>query len=142
MYCEDCDKYVDTDYNAEHFDEPKECVEEIPQSKPTNMTQMKEVSIKVAETITHSVIWAVVVIFSVTVLASLMHYTSDEELRVEQQEYNNQFTTREWAQNTLLMQLRGEINDCEKSASVSLRTETIVPDDATLVEDFYVRCND
>ena len=27
VYCQDCDKHIDTDFNAEHFDEPKECKE-------------------------------------------------------------------------------------------------------------------
>ena len=26
-YCEDCDKQIDTDFDAEHFDEPKQCKE-------------------------------------------------------------------------------------------------------------------
>lgn len=25
MYCEHCDQYIDTDYNAEHFDEDGNC---------------------------------------------------------------------------------------------------------------------
>ena len=27
MYCEHCDKYIDTDFNAEHFDENGDCEE-------------------------------------------------------------------------------------------------------------------
>jgi len=36
QYCHDCDKHIDMDYNAEHFDEPKEC-------KPEKSEESKEV---------------------------------------------------------------------------------------------------
>ncbi len=29
MYCEYCHKYIDTDYDAEHFDSDGECLEQI-----------------------------------------------------------------------------------------------------------------
>jgi len=27
LYCNNCDKYIDTDFDAEHFDENEECYE-------------------------------------------------------------------------------------------------------------------
>lgn len=27
IYCHNCDEYIDTDYNVEHFDDEGECIE-------------------------------------------------------------------------------------------------------------------
>ena len=43
MYCENCHDYIDTDYNAEHFDSNGDCVEATIATMEENGASEKEI---------------------------------------------------------------------------------------------------